>query len=80
MKLNIYSLKNVLYHGDVSAVNCRTTSGEITVLDHHRPLISVLPRGVIKVTDGEQKDHRFEVVSGFLEVRDSNEMRLLVEE
>lgn len=80
MKLNIYSLKQVLYHGDATAVNCRTTSGEITVLDHHRPMISVLPKGVIKVMDGEQKDHRFEVASGFLEVRDTNEMRMLVEE
>lgn len=79
MKLNIYSLKHVLYHGDAVAVNCRTASGEITVLDHHRPLISLLPRGVIKVTDTEQKDHYFEVASGFLEMRDSNDMRMLVE-
>lgn len=70
----------MLYHGDASAVNCKTTSGEITVLDHHRPLVSVLPHGVIKVTDAEQKDHRFEVASGFLEVRNTNEIRVLVEE
>ena len=80
MKLSIYSLKKVLYQGEVEAVNCKTTSGEITVLDHHRPLISVLPRGVVKVTDVEQKDHYFEVLSGFLEVCDTNDMRLLVEE
>lgn len=80
MKLNIYSLKNVLYHGDATAVNCKTASGEITVLDHHRPLISVLPKGVIKVTDTTQKDHYFEVASGFLEVRDTNDMCLLVEQ
>ena len=80
MKLNIYSLKQILYHGEVSAVNCKTANGEITVLDHHRPLISTLPKGVVKVTDTSQKDHYFEVASGFLEVRDSNEMRMLVEE
>jgi len=80
MKLNIYSLKNVLYHGDAFAVNCKTTSGEITVLDHHRPLISVLPKGVLKVTDTERKDHYFEIASGFLEVRDTNDMRMLVEQ
>ena len=80
MKLNIYSLKHVLYHGDASAVNCKTSNGEITVLDHHRPLISVLPKSVVKVTDTTQKEHYFEVASGFLEVRDTNEMRMLVEE
>ena len=80
MKLNIYSLKQVLYHGDAAAVNCKTAAGEITVLDHHQPLISVLPKGVVKVTDIEHKDRYFEISSGFLEVRDSNDMRLLVEE
>lgn len=80
MKLNICSLKNILYHGDATAVNCKTTSGEITVLDHHRPLISVLSKGVIKVTDTVKKDHYFEISSGFLEVRTSHDMRLLVEE
>ncbi len=80
MKLNIYSLKKALYHGDAAAVNCKTAAGEITVLDHHRPLISTLPKGVVKVTDSDQKDHFFEIASGFLEVGDSNNMRLLVEE
>ena len=80
MKLDIYSLKQVLYHGDAAAVNCKTTSGEITVLDHHRPLISVLPAGVLKVTDTNQKEQYIQITSGFLEVRDSNDMRLLVEE
>lgn len=61
-------------------MNCKTVSGEITVLDHHRPLISVLPKGLIKVTDTEQKDRYFEISSGFLEMRDSNDMRMLVEE
>ena len=80
MKLNIYSLKQVLYHGDTSSVNCKTAAGEITVLDHHRPLISTLQKGVVKVTDTEHKDHYFQVGSGFLEMREANEMRMLVEE
>lgn len=80
MKLSIYSLKKTLYAGDVISVNCKTTSGEITVLDRHRPLISVLPKGVVKVTDTNQKDYYFEVSSGFLEMRDTNDMRILVEE
>jgi F-type H+-transporting ATPase subunit epsilon len=80
MKLNVYSLKKILYQGDVIAVNCKTNAGEITVLDHHRPLISVLPAGVVKVTDTEQKDHYFNVSSGFLEMDETNAMQLLVEE
>lgn len=80
MKLSIYSLKKTLYAGEAVSVNCKTASGEITVLDHHQPLISVLPKGIVKVTDVAQKDHYFEVSSGFLEMRDTNDMRMLVEE
>jgi F-type H+-transporting ATPase subunit epsilon len=80
MKLNIYSLTQVLYHGDVSAVNCKTSAGEITVLNNHRPLIATLPAGVVKVTDTEAKDHYFNISSGFLEVQETHTMRLLVDQ
>ena len=80
MKLNIYSLKNVLYHGEIISLNCKTASGDITVLDHHRPLISTLVPGVVKVTDAAHKDRYFEIASGFLEVEDTNAARMLVEE
>lgn len=79
MKINIYSLKRILYEGDAISVNCRTTSGEITVLDNHRPLISVLAAGTMKVTspDGEKF---FPVREGFIEVKNNNEVRCIVEE
>ncbi len=80
MKLNIYSLKHVLYHGDAMSINCKTASGEITVLDHHRPLISTLVSSVVKVTDAKHQDHYFKIASGFLEVEDSNMARMLVDE
>ena len=62
------------------SVNCKTVSGEITVLDNHRPLVSLLVGGVVKITDNEQKDHYVPIASGFLEVRGGNEARLLVEQ
>ena len=80
MKLNVYSLQKVLFRGDATAVNCRTTSGEITILDHHRPLISVLAKGVLKITKSGGEDAYIPVHSGFLEVRSGNEAKFLVEE
>lgn len=80
MQLGIYSLEKVLYHGDAVEVNCRTRSGEITILDHHAPLISMLAPGVVKVIDGNRKEHYVPVASGFLEVNSRNEAKLLVEE
>jgi F-type H+-transporting ATPase subunit epsilon len=80
MTLGVYSLKKVLYQGDAVSINCRTKNGEITILDHHRPLISVLTPGTMKIIDKEQKEHYIPVSSGFLEVRSGNEARFLVEE
>ena len=80
MTLGVYSLQKVLYKGDAVSVNCRTKNGEITILDHHRPLISVLTPGTMKIIDKEQKEHYIPISSGFLEVRSGNEARFLVEE
>ncbi|MCL5011123.1 MAG: F0F1 ATP synthase subunit epsilon [Patescibacteria group bacterium] len=80
MKLSIFSLKNVLYRGDAGLVNCQTTEGEITVLNNHKPLISVLDRGLVRVEDAEKRNHYFQVKGGFLEIKSTNEARLLVEE
>ncbi len=80
MKLGVYSLQKVLFQGDASEVNCKTRMGEITILDHHRPLISLLAPGTMKIIDNARKEHYIPVNSGFLEVRSGNEARFLVEE
>jgi len=80
MKLGIYSLEKVLYRGDAIEVNCRTKSGEITILDHHEPLISILAKGTVKVVDENKKEWYIPVSSGFLEVNSKNQAKILVEE
>ena len=79
MQLGIYSLEKVLYHGAAREVNCRTRSGEITILDHHEPLISILAKGTVKVVDGNGQEHFIPVSSGFLEVNSRDEVRILVD-
>jgi len=79
MKLSIYSLKNIIFQGQASLLNCKTVAGEITVLDNHETLITVLASGVIKVVDDKKKEHFFEIKSGFLEVKPGNEVRCIVE-
>lgn len=80
MKLSIYSLRKTLYEGQAKAINCQTRAGEITILDKHRPLISILKEGVIKVTDENGKDNFVNAKSGFLEIKPDNEARFIVEE
>ncbi len=80
MKLGVYSLQKVLFEGEAREVTCMTQSGEITVLDHHEPLITLLAKGVAKVIDADRKEHFVPVRAGFLEVDANNQAKLLVEE
>lgn len=80
MKLRIYSLKRTLFQGEAELLNCETLSGEITVLDNHKPLITVLRAGTIKILDKNKKEHYIPVSSGFMEIRSGSEGMLIVEE
>ena len=79
MKLSIYSIKKVLFEGEANFLNCKTMMGEITVLNNHAELISILTNGVIKVIDKLNSEHFFEIKSGFLEVGKNNTVRCIVE-
>ena len=80
MKLSIYSLKNILFQGSASLLNCKTVMGEITVLDNHEALITALDAGIIKVIDENKKEQFFPIKSGFLEVKPDSEVRCIVEQ
>ena len=78
MKLNIISLKKIEYGGDAVSVNIKTTSGEITVLDNHRPLVTQLSSGIAVVTKEDGEKINFQITSGFLEVGENNQVSILV--
>jgi F0F1-type ATP synthase epsilon subunit len=80
VELSIYSLKNILFQGQASLFNCQTTMGEITVLNNHEPLISVLSAGLIRIIDKDKKEQFFPITSGFLEVKSGSEVRCIVEQ
>ena len=80
MKLLIYSLRDILFQDEAMGISCQTEKGEITILDHHEPLIGVLTKGVIKIRGKNSKDSYLQVKSGFFEVRQTNEVRCIVEQ
>lgn len=80
MKLSVYSLKQILFQGIAKSLNCKTVTGEITVLDNHETFITVLSAGAMKVIDDKDKEHFFPIKSGFLEVKPNNEVRCIVEQ
>lgn len=77
MKLSIYSLEKTLYQGEAKKIIAQTTTGEITVLDTHIPLITVLRGPVVTIIDKNNKQSIIEIVSGFLEVRPESKIVVL---
>ena len=77
MQTRVMTLKGILYDGDVTACNVKTTSGEITVLDNHLPLVTVLDAGNLKLETSEGKKTSIPIKSGFLEVSAGNTLSIL---
>lgn len=54
LKLNILSQSGALFNGEAKSVGVNTTSGRITILPGHSPLISTLSRGNIDIDTGDE--------------------------
>ncbi len=78
MKLTIYSLKGIEFQGEAEAFNVKTQSGEITVLDNHRPLITLLKKGTAKIINRDGSSVTKEINSGFLEVQQKSVVDALI--
>ena len=78
MKLSIYSLQQTLYDGEAEKLICQTAQGQITVLDHHIPLVSSLIGPAIEVVRKDGGREKIEAASGFIEVRSGSEVVMLV--
>ncbi len=68
MHVRVHSITRTLFDGEATSLTCPTTSGEITVLAHHRPLLSELKAGMLKIITIKGEESYIPVVSGFLEV------------
>ncbi len=80
MLISVRSLESgVVLEGDAVSLNIKTTSGEITVLDAHRPLMSVLKTCTASVLKKDGTKQEFIVNGGFLEVNRKNQVLVLVD-
>ena len=78
MKLNIISLKGIEFEGEAVSINMKTTSGEITVLDNHRPLITALTVGRVSITKNDGEKLVFNIQSGFFEMEKGSRANILI--
>ena len=77
MKVKVISLKGVEFEGDAESFNVKTKIGEITVLNHHLPLVTLLDKGTAKIGLLEGGIKEIEINSGFLEMDDKNILTVL---
>ena len=77
MQAKIISLKGVIFDSSIKSLNIMTSSGEITVLPQHRPLLTAVKPCVIKVIDEQGDEKFFEADNGFLEVKRNKDKTFL---
>ncbi len=78
LRFKIVTPEKVIYENEVLQVTIPTLEGEITVLPHHIPLVSVLKAGELKIKDNSG-EHHLAVSGGFLEVNGNNEIVILAD-
>ena len=79
MIAKILSIKGKVFEGEVLSANLKTQTGEITILDNHRPLVTLLVQGEAILKNKNGKEERVLVNSGFLEMSKGNVLTLLIE-
>ena len=78
MLCKVLSPKGVEFEGEAKSFNVKTRVGEITILDHHHPLMTILERGscIIKTANGTRCE--IPIQSGFLEMDQHNNLTALI--
>ncbi len=79
MRLKVTSLQKIEYDGEVRSFNVKTEIGEITILDNHRPLITILKPCLAVIVDSNNNKKEIEITSGFLEMNQKNELNVLID-
>lgn len=77
LQLNIVTPLGTVYEGEVSQVTATTTSGEITILVDHIPLITTLAVGHIMIRTNQDEQRYFAINGGVLEKRHDNTVVVL---
>jgi F-type H+-transporting ATPase subunit epsilon len=68
LKLDIVTAERVVYSADVDEVIAPGAEGQLGILPHHTPLMTILQAGELVVRKGGQEDS-LAISGGFLEVR-----------
>jgi len=68
LKLDIVTAERIVYSADVDVIIAPGAEGQLGILPHHAPLMTILQAGELVVRKGGQED-TLAISGGFLEVR-----------
>src|SRR5215207_2114138 len=68
IRLEIVTPERLAYEDDVDAVTVPGVEGELGILPHHAPLVSMLGFGELRIRKGGSEE-LFAIVGGFVQVR-----------
>jgi F-type H+-transporting ATPase subunit epsilon len=69
LTISVISPEQTLYEGSATSVVAPAYDGEVGILTGHAPLMTLLGRGTLRVSNGGT-EQRFAVEGGFLQVVD----------
>jgi F0F1-type ATP synthase epsilon subunit len=75
--LHIVSPTEEVFEGNVYSLSIMTTTGRITVLPNHAPLVSVVGKGEIIIKNQEGDEFKFNSEHGVLDIRPSKTVVML---
>ena len=68
MIVEILTIEEVLFSKEVKSAVVPGKDGRFEVLDNHAPIISILKKGIIKVTDNNNNETSLEITGGNIEM------------
>ena len=77
LHVSVISPERTLFDGEATQVVAPAYDGEVGILTGHAPMMALLGRGVLRVSEGGG-ERRFTVEGGFLQVVD-NRVRVVTE-
>ncbi|MDQ4081114.1 MAG: F0F1 ATP synthase subunit epsilon [Gemmatimonadota bacterium] len=77
LHVSVISPERTLFDGEATQVVAPAYDGEVGILTGHAPMMALLGRGILRVSEGGG-ERRFTVEGGFLQVVD-NRVRVVTE-
>jgi F-type H+-transporting ATPase subunit epsilon len=78
MRVTVISPEAAIFDGEADAVNAPAFDGQVGILPHHAPFMTLLGSGTLTVRAGDQQ-HQFVVNGGFLQAI-NNTVRVVAEQ